>query len=82
MTDNTIQCPDCGASIEISQVLSQQIEKDLKNSFESQTKQQIKDAVGIERKRVFEEMSIEIKDRDNRIQESKQKLQHSQEKEL
>lgn len=82
MTDNTIQCPDCGASIEISQVLSQQIEKDLKNSFESQTKQQIKDAVGIERKRVFEEMSIEIKDRDNRIQESEQKLQHSQEKEL
>jgi len=82
MTDNTIQCPDCGASIEISQVLSQQIEKDLKNSFKSQTKQQIKDAVGIERKRVFEEMSIEIKDRDNRIQESEQKLQHSQDKEL
>ena len=82
MADNTIQCPECGASIEISQVLSQQIEKDLKSSLESKAKKQIKDAVDIERKRVQEAMSVELKDRDNRIQESEKKLQHSQEKEL
>ncbi len=82
MTDNTIQCPECGASIKISEVLSQQIEENLKSSLELKTKQQIKDAVETERKRVQEAMLIELKDRDNRIRESEQKLQHSQEKEL
>jgi hypothetical protein len=82
MTESTIQCPECGASIEISEVLSQQIEKDLRASLESNNKKQLQNAVETERKRVLDEMSVEITDRDNRIQESEQKLQLSQEKEL
>ena len=82
MTDNTIQCPECGTSIEISEVLSQKIEKDLRRSFTSKAKKQLQDAVESERKRVQEEMSLEIQDRDNRIQESEKKLRSLQEKEL
>lgn len=45
MTDNSIQCPECGAEIEISDVLSRKIEHDLKQSLKAEHEQKLKHAL-------------------------------------
>lgn len=45
MTDNSIQCPECGAHIEISAVLSKKIEDDLKRSLQQENDTKLREAL-------------------------------------
>ena len=78
MTDKSIKCPECGTDIEISTVLSQQIENDLKKENEQKLQKALADA----RKKSLEEFSLEKEDLKLQLDEQKEKLEKAREKEL
>ncbi len=82
MTNNTIQCPKCNAEIQISEVLSQQIEKDLKKQYEKATSKEI----ALVEKRAIESATeksrMELMDLHSRLEENQSRLVVAEEREL
>ena len=78
MTDKSIKCPECGTDIEISTVLSQQIENDLKKENEQKLQKALADA----QKKSMEDFSLEKEDLKLQLDEQKEKLEKAREKEL
>ncbi len=67
--DRAIQCPECGTDIEISEVLSSQLEKDLRKSLAAENKQQLKEEVERVKKQAEQTSTLEIKDLENQLKE-------------
>ncbi len=82
MTNKSIKCPECATEIEISTVLSQQIESDLKISLQQESEQQLLKAVEDAQKRFQEDSSVELDDMKAQLKEQKDKLSKAREKEL
>ncbi len=78
MADKSIKCPECGTDIEISTVLSQQIENDLKKENEQKLKKALADAQEKSQQQFF----LEKKDMEARFKEQDDKLIKAREKEL
>ena len=78
MPDKSIQCPECGTEIEISTVLSQQIEKDLKKENELRLQKALADA----RKASQEQFELEKETLKLQLVEQTQELKKAKEKEL
>lgn len=78
MPDKSIQCPECGTEIEISTVLSQQIEKDLKKGNELRLQKALADA----RKASQEQFELEKETLKLQLVEQTQELKKAKEKEL
>jgi len=78
MADKLIKCPECGADIEISTVLSQQIEKDLKKENERKLQKVLAEA----RKEAQDQFVIEKEELKLQIVEQNKKLEKAREKEL
>ena len=78
MADKSIKCPECGTDIEISTMLSQQIENDLKKENEQKLQKALADA----QKKSLEEFSLEKEDLKLQLDEQKEKLEKAREKEL
>ncbi|MCF6190243.1 MAG: DUF2130 domain-containing protein [Cocleimonas sp.] len=72
MTKNksqAIQCPECGAEIEISEVLSSQLEKDLRKNLQAENDSKLKAAVDKVKQDVAKQSTLEIKDLENQLKE-------------
>ena len=82
MTNNTIQCPKCNAEIEISEVLSQQIEKDLKKQFEKAASEEIALAEKRAVELTTEKTRLEMLDLHSRLEENQSRLIAAEEREL
>ncbi|MFK8067562.1 MAG: DUF2130 domain-containing protein [Gammaproteobacteria bacterium] len=78
MADKSINCPECGTEIEISTVLSQQIENDLKKEND----QKLLEAVSETKKKSLEDFSIEKKKYELKLEEQNSKLAKASEREL
>ncbi len=78
MADKSINCPECGTEIEISTVLSQQIENDLKKENDQKTLKAVEDA----KKKSLEDFSIERKRFELQFEEQNSKLAKASEREL
>ncbi len=78
MPDKSIKCPECGTEIEISTVLSQQIEKDLKKENELRLQKALADA----RKASQEQFELEKETLKLQLVEQTQELKKAKEKEL
>ena len=80
MTNKSIKCPECATEIEISTVLSQQIESDLKISLQQESEKQLLKAVEDARKRFQEDSSVELDDMKAQLKEQQEKTLQSQRK--
>ena len=78
MADKSIKCPECGTEIEISTVLSQQIEDDLKKENDKKLQKALVDA----EKKSQEQFSLEKEDMNRQLNEQTEKLEKAREKEL
>ncbi len=78
MADKSIKCPECGTEIEISTVLSQQIENDLKKVNE----QKLQKALAAAQKKSQDQFSLEKEDLKLQLNDQKEKLEKAREKEL
>lgn len=82
MTNKSIKCPECATEIEISTVLSQQIESDLKISLQQESEKQLLKAVEDARRRFQEDSSVELDDMKAQLKEQHDKLSKARAKEL
>ena len=64
-----IQCPECGAEIAISEVLSSQLEKDLRKNMQAENESKLKAAVDKVKQDVLKKSTLEIKDLENQLKE-------------
>ena len=71
MADKSIKCPECGTDIEISAVLSQQIEDDLKKENEQKLKKALFDA----EKKSQKQFDLEKKEMHLQLNEQNEKLE-------
>ncbi len=78
MTDKSIKCPECNTEIEISTVLSQQIENELRKDNE----QKLSQAVAAAEKKTQQQFSIEKEDMKLQLDEQNQRLELARQKEL
>ena len=67
-----IQCPECGTEIEISEVLSNQLERDLRKNLEAESKALLKTAVDKAKYDSKQASSLEIKDLENQLKEQEE----------
>ncbi len=65
----TIECPNCSTEIEISEVLSSQLEKDLRKSLERETAEQLKSAVEKAQQDALKKSALDLKDLENQLAE-------------
>ena len=65
----TIECPNCSTEIEISEVLSSQLEKDLRKSLERETAEQMKTAVKKAQQEAHKKSALDLKDLENQLAE-------------
>jgi hypothetical protein len=65
----TIKCPECNAEIEISEVLSIQLEKDLRKTLKAETEAELKAAVQEAAAGVQKKSKLEITDLENQLKE-------------
>ncbi len=77
MTDKSIKCPECGTEIEISTVLAQQIEADLKEKNEIKLQKLIAETKNKAQQKFDQEMAA----MKARLDEQKQKLEQIRKKE-
>ncbi len=76
MTDKSIKCPECGTAIEISAVLSQQIEDDLKKENEQKLKIAVADAQKISQTQFAlekEDLKLQLDDQSKLLKTVKEK---------
>ena len=64
-----INCPECGAEIAISEVLSSQLEKSLRKDLQTENDFKLKDAVDKVKHDAKQASTLEIKDLENQLQE-------------
>jgi len=64
-----IQCPECGADIEISEVLSSQLEKDLRKTLQNENDNKLKEAVDRVKQDAQKQNQLELKDLENQLKE-------------
>ena len=65
----TIQCPECNAEIEISEVLSSQLERDLRKNLQAENESNLKEAVDKVKQEAKKASTLEIKDLENQLKE-------------
>ncbi len=82
MSNKTIQCPKCKAEIEISEVLSQQIEKDLKKQYQQAAREEIELAEKRAIETATEKSRLEVLDLHSRLEENQNRLIVAEEREL
>jgi hypothetical protein len=82
MPDKFINCPECNAEIEISTVLAQQIEEDLKNSLQQAHEQKLRKAVEAAEQKSQQGFSLEMQALQDQLKEQQGKLSQAREKEL
>lgn len=82
MTDKSIKCPECGAEIEISAVLSRQIEDDLKNTLRLEHEARLKRATEEVRARSQQEFTQVINELQKKLSDQEHVLLKTREKEI
>ncbi len=65
----TIQCPECNTEIEISEVLSSQLERDLRKTMQAENESNLKQAVDKVKQDAKKASTLEIKDLENQLKE-------------
>lgn len=65
----TIECPGCSTEIEISEVLSNQLEKDLRKSLQQENELKLKSAISKAEQDAVKKSSLELKDLENQLAE-------------
>ena len=65
----TIECPNCATEIEISEVLSNQLEKDLRKSLQQENESKLKSAISKAEQDAIKKSSLELKDLENQLAE-------------
>ncbi len=65
----TIECPECSTEIEISEVLSNQLEKDLRKSLQQENELKLKSAISKAETDAIKKSSLELKDLENQLAE-------------
>lgn len=93
MTDQTIQCPHCGKTIELSDALSHQIRDQITKDFETKLKEKDEELMREKRimwekaqiaakKQIEEKNNIELKQLQEELQEKSKKLEEANKLEL
>jgi hypothetical protein len=82
MTNKFIKCPECSTDIEISTVLGQQIENDLKITLQQDNDKKLRKAVDDALKHSQEDFSVELDDMKAQLKEQNHKLSKAREKQL
>ena len=80
--DNSIKCPGCGQTIEITQILREQLEKENQESFQKKLTEVQKNAEDKIRKELEEKSLLEVKELKTSLEEKEQKLSQMREEEL
>lgn len=80
--DNSIKCPSCGQTIEITQILREQLEKENQDKFQKQLLEVEKSALEKAKKEFEEKSFLEIKDLKTTLEEKEKKLSLMREEEL
>ena len=80
--DNVIKCPSCGQTIEITQILREQLEKENQDKFQKQLLEVEKSALEKAKKELEEKSFLEIKDLKITLEEKEKKLSSMREEEL
>jgi hypothetical protein len=65
----TIECPECGTEIEISEVLSSQLEKDLRKALQQENELKLKSAVSKAEQDALKKSALDLKDLENQLAE-------------
>lgn len=86
MNQQTIKCPTCGTSIELTQALSSQIGSEIEEKLRLEFNQKYKDEI-VKReakikKEKEDELSVLIKDLQEQVQQKSERLKDAQEKEM
>ena len=68
----TIECPNCATEIEISEVLSNQLERDLRRSLQQENESRLKTAVSKAEQEAQKKSALELKDLENQLAEREQ----------
>ena len=69
MTHQSIHCPECGANFEISEVLSSQLEKDLRQQLKAENKAVLEAEIEKVKVAFQQKNTLEIKDLENQLKE-------------
>lgn len=64
-----IQCPECGIDIKISEVLSSQLEKDLRKNLQAENESKLKQAIEKAKQESANKNALELKDLENQLKE-------------
>lgn len=64
-----IQCPECGTDIEISEVLSSQLEKSLRKRLQEENESKLKLAINEAQKKSEKKSALALKDLENQLKE-------------
>ena len=97
MADQSIDCPKCGTSIQLTEALTSQVKESVRSEFEAREKAKVesleadhkeelavvkKDVAASAKKQATEEVSTELADLKEQIQERTNQLNESRKKEL
>jgi len=80
--DTTIQCPNCGTEIAISEVLGRQIRQDLEARLQQQMDERLRRAVAQAEGRARESSELELRDLKAQIEERSRKATEAEQREL
>jgi len=69
MSEAIIHCPNCGAEIPVSQVLHQQIRRELEQRLSGEQQQRLQQAIAQAEQRTREQLDLEMRDLNNRLEE-------------
>ncbi len=82
MTENIVECPQCGYKFELSEIMTQQIKKQMEADFSERLNAQKNQIKEEERKKAKEELSIQMTDMQEALKEQQQKLEDFSKREL
>ena len=82
METDHIQCPECGAEIEVGEVLAKQIEADVASRLKKESEAKLKRVVEEARTAERTAVNLEIKDLELRVSEGQKKVKDAEAREL
>lgn len=86
MNTETIKCPNCGTEIKVAEIISHNLEKELKAKLEREAEERIKnETLRIEenaRKIAAEKVNLEMQDLKNQVIEKNNKIEETKNREL
>ncbi|MFQ5660499.1 MAG: DUF2130 domain-containing protein [Gammaproteobacteria bacterium] len=82
MDETTVNCPNCGVEIPVSEVLTQKLRAEIEETYQHKGREQLKQAVTAAKAEVRNALELELKDLRSQLDEKEQRMKKAQEQEL